>query len=335
MAWEPVVLAAFPREHGDQKSLSALIDDLLTHQSAHWMLLRENIRNCLQTEITTLTPGHFAVRMQYNPARMQNTTANVDQAVVRQRLCKLCPEQLFPEQRGVAYREQLIILCNPYPILDRHLSIVDVQHVPQAIEGRLPLILELARDLSQDFVVFYNGPQCGASTPEHFHVQAGGAQDVPVLEHHRLVEQDSLFHRHKKMLWQQEELEIFTLKNYYVRVLIYHGADPQALSDWIEHTIQEFARLSGRKNEPLISLLVHYTPPTWNIYLFPRAKHRPAGYFDGTFIVSPASLDMGGCMAIPLREQFDNVHTEQVKQVFDEVSLPPELFAQLIREIIT
>lgn len=335
MNWEPILLAAFPREQNEQQSLPNLVDDLFTHQIAHWPLLRENIRNCAQAEIKMLTLGHFDVRMQSNPARMRNTTANLEQSAIRQRLCKLCPQQLFLEQRGVQYRERFVLLCNPFPILERHLSIVDVRHVPQAIEGRLPLILELARDLSQDVVVFYNGPRCGASTPEHFHVQAGGAQDVPVLEHHRLVAQEVGFHQHKHILWQEEKLEIFTLKDYHVQVLIYHGTDASILSDRIEYTINQFAELTGSADEQLISLLVHYTPPMWNVYLFPRAKHRPAGYFDGTFVVSPASLDMASYMAIPVKEHFENVHVDQVQQVYNEVSLAPELFAQLVRKIVT
>ncbi len=331
MTWESVILRKFKRCPDEREMLASQIDELFTHQTSHWRLLHDNIRNRALTETKTITLGHFEIRVQCNPARIQNTTANVDQTSIQQRRCKLCVNHLFAEQKGVAYGDELVILCNPYPILDRHISIVDRTHVRQAIEGRLDLLLDLAQDLSREFVLFYNGPQCGASTPEHFHVQACARDGVPVLKHCTMIVQNPSLQVHKQDIWCDEGLEVFALADYHVCLLVYQGTNCHALSVWVEHTLRQFAALTGKQDEPLINLLVLFDAPMWSIYLFPRAKHRPVCYFDGTFTVSPASLDMAGCMVAPVKEQFQTIYEEQVRQVFAEVSLEPRLFDQLVR----
>ena len=64
------------------------------------------------------------------------------------------------------------IYCNPYPIVDRHVTIVHREHTPQQIAGQLGALLDLAKALPGYFVI-YNGPECGASAPDHLHFQAG------------------------------------------------------------------------------------------------------------------------------------------------------------------
>jgi hypothetical protein len=333
MTWESLIMRKFTRCSEKREMLTSHIDALFTHQKNHWQRLHDNIRNLALIETKTLTLGHFDIYAQYNPARMQNTTAKVDQTSVQQRRCKLCPDQLFPEQKGVAYGDEFVILCNPYPILDRHLSIVDRTHIPQAIEGRLPSLLELARDLSREFVLFYNGPKCGASTPEHFHVQVCASRGVPVLRHCARILQDPALHRYKRNIRSEEGLEVFILKDYHACLVVYQGTDPHVLRMWVEHTIRQFAALTGKTEEPLLNLLVWFDDPIWNIYLFPRASHRPACYFDGTLTVSPASLDMAGCMVVPVKKHFHTICEESVRQVYTEVSVEPHVFARLIRAI--
>lgn len=333
MTWETLIMRKFTRFSDKREMLTSHIDALFTQQKNHWQFLYDNIHNLALRETKTLVIGHFEICMQYNPARIQNTTAKVDQTSVQQRRCKLCADHLFPEQKGVAYGDEFVILCNPYPILDQHLSIVDRTHVPQTIAGRLPSLLELAQDLSREFVLFYNGPQCGASTPEHFHVQACTATGVPVLKHCVRIIRNPALHVYKQGIWSEKGLEIFILRDYHACLVVYQGTNPHVLRTWVEDTIQQFAALTGKAEEPLINLLVWFDDPMWNIYLFPRARHRPACYFDGTLTVSPASLDMAGCMVIPVKGHFQTICEEHIRQVFTEVSLEPHVFARLIRTI--
>lgn len=317
----------------ERRTLASRIDDLINQQKANWQLLRDNIRNCSLAETKTIPLGDFAIVGQCNPDRMWSATAKVDQASTQERPCKLCVENLFEEQEGVAYDDELVILCNPYPILDRHLSIVDRTHVRQAIGGRLPSILGLAKDLSREYAVLYNGPQCGASMPEHFHVQACARQCLPVIRHLDMIENDLALRMYKQDVVREEGIEVFALMNYHVSLLVYRGADRAALTAWADQTLRRFAALTGTSDEPLINLLVMFDDPGWTVYLFPRETHRPICYFEGTLTVSPASLDMAGWLVVPVRKQFQEISAKRIKDVFAEVTLQPHAFSQLVQTI--
>ena len=58
----------------------------------------------------------FTVKVQFNPKRIVSTGADVDPAVISNRKCFLCLENLPEEQQGILYRNDYLILCNPIPI---------------------------------------------------------------------------------------------------------------------------------------------------------------------------------------------------------------------------
>jgi hypothetical protein len=259
-----------------------------------------------------------------------STTAATDPEIVRQRPCRLCPNQLFELQKGIPFGDDLVILCNPYPVLDEHLTIVDRDHVSQAIAGRLDRLLDLTRGLDGRFLVFYNGPQCGASVPEHFHVQAVPWVEVPICRHLSMIDTDSALQVHKRIIAADERIEVFALRDYYTSVLIYRGSDRRALSSWVTQTLHHLASVTNMPDEPLVNLLFAYDAPCWTAYLFPRKKHRPDCFFDGTLTFSPASLDLAGSVVLPVEKQFQEIHAEQISDVLAEVDLDPRLFRQLL-----
>jgi len=112
------------------------------------------------------------VLAQFNPRRIVSTTAGVDSATIGQRPCFLCSENLPPEEKGIEFGEDFIVLCNPFPVLRDHLVITARRHIPQAIEGSFGALLDLSRELGAEWFTVYNGPKCGASAPDHLHFQA-------------------------------------------------------------------------------------------------------------------------------------------------------------------
>jgi ATP adenylyltransferase/5',5'''-P-1,P-4-tetraphosphate phosphorylase II len=314
------------------KALPLQIEQLFRQQMQHWHLLQTNVRDCSLAQKKTIKLGQFDIYAQHNSKRILSTAANVDQQSLRQRPCKLCVENLFPEQKALPYGEELIILCNPYPILDRHLSIVDRKHVPQSLQGRLGLLLELAKDLSNRYVTFYNGPQCGASAPDHFHVQACARQELPLTRHLAWVEHSPDGRKFRLDIRSSRSLSRFSLKHYYAHLVVFRSAEHELLITSIEHTLKRFATLAHAADEPLINLLVMYDEPVWTVCLFPRSAHRPACYHDGSLTISPASLDMAGCLVVPIAEHFAAIDATKAAEIFAEVTLQPRLFAQLIEQ---
>src|SRR4051812_45493061 len=159
MSWERILQIDQPA-----RSLRQRIDDLFVQQRATWPTLRDGEASLEHLERKSLTMGGDSIIVQMNPARRRSTLANTDAKVIAARACFLCPENMPPEERGVAF-EDLVLLPNPFPVLPLHCTIADRVHRPQQLSGRVPTILQLAKQISSDMVALYNGPRCGASAP--------------------------------------------------------------------------------------------------------------------------------------------------------------------------
>ncbi len=186
MSWEHKIISerelrAYREDESDQ-SLEANVAALIDQQVDNWPLLRQGFEAFARIETKRVRVQESQVVIQHNPRRIRSTGASVDKASVENRRCFLCPENLPQEEKGIAYGEDLVILCNPFPVLDRHLSIVHREHVAQQIQGNVELLLSLAHDLGTGYFVLYNGPECGASAPDHLHFQACSRELLPIEE---------------------------------------------------------------------------------------------------------------------------------------------------------
>jgi hypothetical protein len=234
--------------------------------------------------------------VQFNPARIASSAAKVDPQSIRERKCFLCSDNRPSEQKGVPFKEQYTILINPYPIFPRHLTIPALAHTPQRIAFRFDDMLDLAQQLD-DYIVFYNGPKCGASAPDHFHFQAGNKGFLP-------IEND---------------------RNWPNAVRI-ESKNKQEMLDRFQQTFDNLP-LQADDTEPMLNILTWYENGTWTTYLFPRKKHRPACYFaedDANLLISPAAVDMGGVFITPLEKDFEKIAAEDVAEILYQVNLSAE-----------
>ena len=56
--------------------------------------------------------------------------------------------------------------------------------------------------------------------------------------------------------------------------------------------------------------------------MFPRKKHRPSCYGtdgDGSILISPASVDMGGVLALPLEKDFVKINEKNIVAILNEL----------------
>jgi hypothetical protein len=325
---------------GGQDHLLTQVDALIKQQKATWPQLQEGYEGLTWVLLKRIALGDFYVWAQYNPRRIKSTAAATDRVSIQQRPCFLCAENLPPEEKGLAYGENLVILCNPFPIVDHHLSIVHRRHIEQTILGHFETMLDLAFDLSRDYFVLYNGPKCGASAPDHLHFQAGRIsrpdslihprlpEGLPIVDHRKTIEGQ----RHKSVIINTTGLEVFSPRNYHVKVLIARGQNRERLADWFYQTLAVLAEATGTDREPMINLIVTHDGQAWTAYLFPRSKHRPACYFaegEARLTVSPAAIDLAGWLVVPIEEHFQKINSEVVKQIFSEVTLADGPFGQV------
>jgi len=259
--------------------------------------------------------------VQHNPRRLTSTTAAVEPGAVRARACFLCPEGLPPEERGLAIGDELVALCNPFPILDRHLVIVHRGHVPQRLAGRAGELLALARGLGPEDCVLYNGARCGASAPDHLHFQACSRARLPVeaaLEGRELRRAGS----GGWLLMRPEQCGR--------TVLALRSPRRAELAGWLEGLLAELPR-EADEAEPKLNLVCVHAGGSWTAYLFPRARHRPACFFaegDARLLASPGAIDMAGVLVLPEQRDFQRIDAARLAAIYGEVTAAADAVAE-------
>jgi hypothetical protein len=310
-------------------SLARLSKELLEEQKEHWQQLAEGYASLASVNVREIVCNGFSVYLQCNPRRIVSTGANVDAKAISERKCFLCMENLPPAQKGVLYKDEFVVLCNPAPIFSGHLTISNVEHVPQTIESYIGVMLELAKDLSPEFSVFYNGPKCGASAPDHMHFQGCPVGMIP-------VERDAVDAKRRNIRAARDGVSILSLEKYGRQVLVFESSDKSALKLQFKLTIDGMRTVFAVNEEPMMNIICSYQNDMWRVIFFPRRKHRPDAYFkegDERVLISPAAVDIGGLIVTPLKHDFERVDATMVEQIFEEVSIERSVFEILVRWI--
>jgi hypothetical protein len=316
-------------------SLPGRVDALIRHQAANWPMLRSGYEGLKQVKTRRLENPEAResyIIVQHNPARIRSTAASVDHASVQSRRCFLCPENLPSEEMGLEYGDDFIIACNPFPVLDRHLSIVHRRHVEQLIAGHVETLLALARELGTDYLVLYNGPRCGASAPDHLHLQACSRRLLPIEASLGMVE----FVSAGKAGHSDGGQDVGVLEDFGRNVIVLRGNRADELSGALNQLLASFARATADESEPMINMISTHENELWTIYLFPRARHRPACFFaegDGRITVSPGAIDMAGVIVVPREEDFARVGAREAFEIFSEVSASKDLVRDLAESL--
>jgi hypothetical protein len=313
---------------GAGTGLQARVAALLAQQHATWPMLRAGTAALAAAQYRSLQVNGSEVIAQYNPQRLVSTAAPVDATSIRARRCFLCAEHLPLEERGLAWGEDFVILCNPFPVLPNHLVIAARSHRPQAIAGSYGTLLDLAAALGEAYWVLYNGPACGASAPDHLHLQAGTRALLPILH--------EVEHWPHQQVVQHADQEVFTLTGYRLQVLIARGRKRSTLLAWLQHAVAGLATVTRASDpEPLLNLLVTCEATGWTVYIFPRARHRPACYFaegEAKLTVSPAALDLAGVLVVPDTDHFTRIRAQDIARIYAEVTLDAPRFAQWLEQ---
>ena len=297
--------------------LEEKVDHLFDEQVVNWPMAKQNYEGLKEVKTRSLEFNPFTLmRVQFNPARMRSSAAKVDAKSIQERKCFLCQENLPPEQNQVAFRKDYLILVNPFPIFPRHLTIPHVSHTDQRIKGRLSDMLSLARELP-GFVIFYNGPNCGASAPDHFHFQAGNKNFMP-------VEAEFKVHPQASLLLDSKGLKVFSIDEYLRKTLVLEGDDSFEMEGWFNKVYKLLDALQNNGEEPMLNILCSWEKARWQLFIFPRQGHRPRQFFaegDEQIVFSPASVDFGGVLITPREEDFHKLDHDVVIDVFKQVTL--------------
>lgn len=309
---------------------SELTRALLRQQKSVWEQLASGYESLETVRVREFRFEGFTIKVQFNPGRIISSSAKVDEKSIKERKCFLCIENLPADQKGIAYKSEYLILCNPFPIFPEHYTIPNIHHVPQRIDSAFGIMLDLSKDIGKYYTVFYNGPKCGASAPDHLHFQAGNKGFMLIEEQF-----DALKLSFGETIHRNDELEITAIDDSLRRFIGVESADKTLIEDVFKKFYTAYTTQNGNGEEPMMNIISFYIPDTnrWRVLFIPRGKHRPSYYFlegDEKLLLSPASVDYGGILITPLEKDFKRLSEEHIRQMFGEVSLDLSIFQNVV-----
>ena len=308
---------------------SRKISNLFSTQLREWELAKLNYRQLKNVKSREFDFGSFKVFVQFNPGRIKSSSAKVDEKSIGERPCFLCEKNRPSEQKGVSFEERLTILVNPFPIFKRHLTIPSECHIDQRIKNNFDTMLALAEALPS-FVIFYNGPQCGASAPDHFHFQAGNSGFMPLEKDFQDGNLTTLFS-------SKEGIEIWQWQGYQRGIITLRGNDRKKLVPIFDHFLRMFSEVQPDLPEPMLNILADYYDESWTIHIIPRKKHRPSQFFaegNSQLLISPAAVDLGGVMITPREEDFEKITRADIEDIFSQVCFNDNEIAGFLKELV-
>ena len=285
------------------------VDQLLQDQMKEWKEAAaryKGLEECKRLKEFEESEGK-RLTVQFNSARIVSTGAGIGKKDIAKRPCFLCETNLPEVQRDVVLNEHYHVLINPFPILPEHFTIPSRRHEPQTIEGHFGDMMRIA-DILRNKVVFYNGPHCGASAPDHLHFQAGTKGMLPL-----------------ECRVQGPEYGVgsegITEVDWFCKVLMIRAKSVEKM----EELFEEFKRFNGSMvqgiEEPMMNLVAWKEDDEWVCLVIPRRKHRPDCYSaegEEKVMVSPGALDMCGLIITPREDDFNRLTKEKAIEIIQE-----------------
>lgn len=315
----------------EEKSSIQILSNFLNDQVENWPLATGNYKGLEKVEEKEFQFDGFKIKVQFNPERIRSSAAKVDQKSIENRACFLCLDKLPKEQGGIAHGDDFVILVNPFPIIPQHFTIPKVDHVDQSFQENVLGMLSLAKNM-EGYTLFYNGPKCGASAPDHMHFQAGNKEFMPVETEYNLIKNSQ-----SEMLSGSDKFEIRAFPNYLRKMISIESDSEQEMLRAVSIVYRSFSDMQPEEKEPMLNVISSFVNGKYIMHLFPRKLHRPSQYFaegDQQLLISPASVDFGGVFITPRREDFDKITSEDVVDIFKQVSVDDDFFQSLCDRII-
>ena len=302
------------------------ISRFFNRQLEVWTDARHRFRDLKHVETRQFSDQ---LKLQWNPARIVSTGAKIDKKTLGERPCFLCDKNRPKEQMSKQIDEKFHLLVNPFPILPVHFTIPARKHQPQLIYknyGEMHRFISLHSDL----MVFYNGPKCGASAPDHLHFQAGTNGILPLQTNWQRLSRNLT-----DIISLNDEEKISVVRDFIVPAFV-------IISKSAENDEALFRRLykampqRGDETEPMMNIISWRKGEEFISVVIPREKHRPEAYFaegDAQFVVSPGALDMSGLIITPREEDFRKLTEEKALSLLQECGVSEEKMNAIIAKL--
>ena len=304
------------------------ISRFFNRQLEKWDDARHRFRDLKHMETKKLSEE---VRLQFNPARIVSTGAKIDKKTLGERPCFLCDKNRPKEQMSQQIDERFHLLVNPFPILPIHFTIPARKHQPQAIYknyGEMHRFLSLHSEL----MVFYNGPKCGASAPDHLHFQAGTSGILPLQANWQRLSRNLT-----DIISLNDEEKIAVVRDFIVPAFVIISKSEES-DETLFHRLYKSMPMRGDETEPMMNIIAWRKEDEYISVVIPREKHRPEAYFaegDAQVMVSPGALDMSGLIITPREEDFHKLTEESATTILQECGISTEKMNSIVTKLKT
>ena len=114
-------------------SADSSLQRFFNRQLEVWEDARQHFHDLRNVKTRELSCGEITLKLQFNPARIVSTGANIDRKTIAERPCFLCEQNRPKEQMQKQVDKNFTLLVNPFPIMPQHFTIPLRTHRPQSI----------------------------------------------------------------------------------------------------------------------------------------------------------------------------------------------------------
>ena len=302
------------------------ISRFFNRQLEMWEDARHRFRDLKHVEVRQLSD---LLKVQFNPARIVSTGAKIDKHTLGERPCFLCERNRPKEQMTKQIDDHFQLLVNPFPILPVHFTIPATKHQPQSIYrhyGEMHRLLSLHSEL----MVFYNGPKCGASAPDHLHFQAGTSGVLPLQTNWQRLSRNLT-----DVISLNDEEKISVLRDFLVPAFVIISKSEDS-DEELFHRLYRSMPMRGDESEPMMNIIAWRKGDEFISVVIPREKHRPDAYFaegEAQMMVSPGALDMAGLIITPREEDFSKINLDKATALLRECGISAEKMEAIVSNL--
>ena len=302
------------------------ISRFFNRQLEMWEDARHRFRDLKHVEVRQLSDQ---LKVQFNPARIVSTGAKIDKHTLGERPCFLCERNRPKEQMTKLIDDHFQLLVNPFPILPVHFTIPATKHQPQSIYrhyGEMHRLLSLHSEL----MVFYNGPKCGASAPDHLHFQAGTSGVLPLQTNWQRLSRNLT-----DVISLNDEEKISVLSDFLVPAFVIISKSEDS-DEGLFHRLYRSMPMRGDESEPMMNIIAWRKGDEFISVVIPREKHRPDAYFaegEAQMMVSPGALDMAGLIITPREEDFSKINLDKATALLCECGISAEKMEAIVSNL--
>ena len=296
-----------------------------------WDDVRQRYRALEGVQTRELVSDTLTMTVQWNPARIGSTGAKIDAKSIAERPCFLCAKNRPAEQMHRVIDGKYELLVNPFPIMPIHFTLPTLKHQPQRILPMYDEMLRLAQR-NTDLTLLYNGPQCGASAPDHAHLQAISTGLLPLQNSWQRLSRNL-----SEVIKTDDDNGIWQVVDYPSAAFVIKTNNMQTAERLFRRLYDtlKLPLLSGSP-EPMMNIIMWSAGDQMFSVVLPRRKHRPDCYTaegDAQFVISPGAVDMGGLIITPREEDFRKLTAEQMIAIYQEISLTPDQVQRVVEHL--